>query len=484
MKNNQFLLPALLLAAVLLTASCSSGTEGTDTAAVTDNGTQTTETVTDDGFVHDNLPDDLDFSGKTYRLLTSTTTQNATVLVEEETGDLLDDAKYRRLRTVSERFDITFTENVMEWRDARDSIKNTVSAGDDAYDLASIVDREALTLASQNMLFTFDDLPYNDLTAPWWNASINNGITIAGKQVLAYSDFSISTYDFTHVLVYNKQMAEQLDLTSPYELVDAGTWTLEKYREYMAAAMRDVNGDGVMDREDIYGFHSDSRHIAPTLWVGAGVQSIVKDENDLPVYAMGDEKMLEVLEIANDLYWGEKFWYSKAENTADSNMMFVGGGSLFVNAMFGRLFGEDFRGMETDYGIIPYPKYDEAQDTYYTRVEGGTPYVVPTTAGDVEFSSAILEALSCESYNTLLPIYYELALKTKLTRDEQSVKILDMIMQNRVYDLGDTFFCDQLRDGFVVSYFSSGKLINASTVEARGKVVINAINKVTAPYIE
>ena len=279
-------------------------------------------------------------------------------------------------------------------------------------------------------------------------------------------------------------MAEQLDLTSPYDLVDAGTWTLEKYREYMSAAMRDVNGDGTMNTEDIFGFLSDSRHIAPTLWVASGVQSIGKDADDIPVYAMENEKMLEVLEIAHSLYWGEKFWYSGAENSAECNRLFANSGSLFINTMFSTLFGEDFRGMEDNYGIIPYPKYDEAQQTYYTRVEGGTPYVIPTTVGDAAFSSAILEALSCESYNTLLPVYYELALKTKLTRDERSVQSPDMIMQNRIYDLSDTFFCNQLRDDFVVNYFSSGKLINASTVESRAKTVTRAITKVTEPVLD
>lgn len=486
MKTYRWISILLLLALSVPVTGCSNDTPSSVNEDTPDNssGQEITGETEDPLSVRDDLPADLDFSGRTYRILTSDTTFNAKMVIEEETGDTLNDAKFRRNSAVSDRFGITITEEFADWRDVRDNAKNLISAGDDAYELMSIVDRVALTYAAEDMLLPFDSYEYNDLTKPYWNRSINDGITIANQHVLAYSDFNITTYDFTHVLVYNKSMAEQLNLTSPYDLVDAGTWTLETYGQYLAQALKDLNGDGVYDGSDIYGFVSNSIHLAPTLWIAGEALTITKDENDLPVYTMQNDRMISLLDTANDLYWSKGYWYQDCENSAAGYAMFATENSLFVDANFGALFREEFRGMESDYGIIPYPKYDEAQTTYYARVEGGSPHVIPTTAGDPAFSSAILEALACESYNSVLPVYYEIALKTKLARDDQSVKILDMMMQNRIYDLGDTFFCEQIRDGFVANAFGAGRPVTASLIEKNAARVENAIKKIVEPLTD
>ena len=65
----------------------------------------------------------------------------------------------------------------------------------------------------------------------------------------------------------------------------------------------------------------------------------------------------------------------------------------------------------------------------------------------------ILEALACESYKSVVPAYYEIALKTKYTRDEDSARMLDIIFENRVFDLGDTIWCTELRDGVFEGMF-------------------------------
>ena len=158
--------------------------------------------------------------------------------------------------------------------------------------------------------------------------------------------------------------------------------------------------------------------------------------------------------------------------------MFSNGQALFCNASFDALFGGIFRASNVEYGVIPYPKYDESQERYYTRVEGGFPYVVPVTVNDTEFVGAMLEALACESHNTVLPAYYEVALKTKYTRDDTSARILDMIMEGRIYDFGDTFLTGCVRDGFVSQTFSSGQPMTASKIESNTATVEAAIGDI------
>ena len=57
--------------------------------------------------------------------------------------------------------------------------------------------------------------------------------------------------------------------------------------------------------------------------------------------------------------------------------MFSEGKAHFMDMSF--FFIEELREMKTDFGIIPYPKYDENQSSYATRLCYYMPTVVPIT---------------------------------------------------------------------------------------------------------
>ncbi|MBR5681360.1 MAG: hypothetical protein IKX19_11975, partial [Clostridia bacterium] len=48
----------------------------------------------------------------------------------------------------------------------------------------------------------------------------------------------------------------------------------------------------------------------------------------------------------------------------------------------------------------------------------------------------ITEALAYESLYTLTPAYYEQTLQNKVSRDEESARMLDLIFATRTYDFG------------------------------------------------
>ena len=95
------------------------------------------------------------------------------------------------------------------------------------------------------------------------------------------------------------------------------------------------------------------------------------------------------------------------------------------------------RNLETAFGIVPVPKYSEDQDKYANVVWTVGSYVaVPKSSGDVERTGIILEALAAKSTEVLRPAYYDKALTGKYLRDDESVQQLDIIIGERVYDLG------------------------------------------------
>ena len=132
MKSTRII--ALLLA--LLTASSVGCGESADTNETTDT---TTAASTSDETTSDapELPDE-DYEGYEFRILTRIEGwgiyNNENLVVEEENGEILNDAIYTRNRTVEERFNINLTQ-ITTTNDIGNEISATVMAGDDAYDL-------------------------------------------------------------------------------------------------------------------------------------------------------------------------------------------------------------------------------------------------------------------------------------------------------------------------------------------------------------
>jgi hypothetical protein len=89
-----------------------------------------------------------------------------------------------------------------------------------------------------------------------------------------------------------------------------------------------------------------------------------------------------------------------------------------------------YRDLNFDYGILPYPKWDENQKNYITRTSSAiSVFCIPASAKDPDMTAAVLEALNSESYRSVIPAYYETALKVKYVRDDESVQALDILRE-------------------------------------------------------
>ena len=143
--------------------------------------------------------------------------------------------------------------------------------------------------------------------------------------------------------------------------------------------------------------------------------------------------------------------------------IFAGDHALFMIHRLDFASTDTLRNME-DYGIIPDAKYDESQENYITPIVNevvGIPYVVK----DADMSAMLIEALSFESYKTVRPVYFEIALKRKYSRDEDSNKMLDIIMDGvscdfayiYVKEIGDQLFYQIGKDENYSSWFAKNQ---------------------------
>lgn len=475
------------LAACAGNGDMASGTEQDSTSA-----SQAPTTQEDNSFKADYLPD-VNYDGYEFRMVTvanGTYDLITTANITDETGEVVNDAIYKRNRLVEDRYGIKIKQiDVADYQAMTDTFKKSTTAGSDDFDLCMLISRDAWATALTGAVLPVKDLPYLDVTQPWYAQDVNSEITIGGELYFAYSDECLNMFEQTMLITFNKQIAQDLELDDLYTTVKDGSWTQDKFFQYAKAAVADLDGDGTMSDTDRYGILSMSDFFYPTFWVSSGIKTVSKDDNDLLTFTGTDEKLFTVLEnVYQNIFGGEKIFfdvwndkitsYTYVKGTEDqrkvSRMQFENNLGLFFVVNLGII--PVMRGMETDFGILPFPKADESQDKYYSRVIDGWINCVPVTASDPSRTSVIMEALAVESRNITIPAYFETALRTKYARDDESQEMLDIIYAGRTMDLGDTFYMDPIRNIFVNVLV--GKKNNfASAVEAKTPAVEKALKK-------
>jgi hypothetical protein len=114
--------------------------------------------------------------------------------------------------------------------------------------------------------------------------------------------------------------------------------------------------------------------------------------------------------------------------------VFTEGHAMFADAGMGQ--AQNYRGMDDDFGILPFPKF-EYEDDYATVVNGYAHiFVIPNTVQDEFRTGAIIEALCAIGSRDVVPVFYEQSLKTKFTRDNESEAMIDIIRDSITYDIG------------------------------------------------
>ncbi len=470
----------LLLSALLITgcASSTDTTSSSDTSAASGDDT-TAETTTAETVANDQ--DELgeyDFEGDEFHMFERTTPSiHGAIDAVEETGDVLNDAIYNRNRSLEERFNFVFQETVLN---KTDDARTAVLAGDDTYDLITTRCVYAFNYAAEGIVIPVSNIPLIDLDKDYWNKDLTDNMTIMNKNFFAVGDFNLTGMDFTHLLLFNKEVAENFKVGDLYQIVKDGDWTIDKYAEMLELVTADLNGDGVKDKEDRYGIVATAKQFPPNFWIASGLLSVEKDADDKPVFKMPtNEKFFTLLDKVYQITWDNNAWYSHSETnevTDTSIQQFQSGLALFMDSSCFHV--ARLRAMEADFGILPYPKYDEAQDKYYARIEGCELFCVPVTQKNLDFAGAVLEAMACESRKEVVPAYYDMTIRTKITRDEESIEMLDLIFANRVFDWGDTIWCPDIRDGIFDDMFIANDRDFASQM-AELETKINALIETT-----
>ena len=505
------ILAILIVFSVLLPvlAGCSGG--GGDTKPAPPGGDGDAQDVSDRADSTENaaerfVPDvpDMDFGGYEFRAFVPTNNMYAsfTFAVEEDTGDTLNDAIFKRNKYIENKYNVVFKQSELEdfWL-MTDMFKRSVMSGSDDYDVSSQF--YGWNLALQGYTLPADALPHADMTKPWYMHDLNEVYSIGNRCFVAYSDEYMCAYDVRTVLCFNKNLIKDLALENPYDLVKAGAWTHDRFFDMCRAASADIDGDGKMTDRDRYGILSQYDELLSPFWVCSEVKTVVKDlEGMLVLNLAGNERLFSILDkIHLNIYGGEKILFDTHPQSGDkvtsyqadkinisgfidvSRQQFENNSGLFLTARLVTI--PNLRAMDADFGILPYPKADENQQKYYAFAAESWPRVVPSNAPNPERTGIILEALAAESRNTVIPAYKETCLKTKFARDDESLGMLDIIFDNVVVDLGTIVFWESIRNTLIEEARKKGNFVSVVEKQyAKFEKLVNEVNNSVGKSIE
>ena len=353
---------------------------------------------------------------------------------DELNGEITNDAVFNRNASLEERFNINIDTLSMDnpsHFEHVNFITNSVLSQDNAFDIASTLVYTVGGMILNNMFLNWKTIPYIELENPWWAKGVNDPFTVDNKLFAAVSDTCISCMRKTNVFLFNKEIAENFQTEDLYSVVEEGRWTLDYVINLTSDIYEDLNANGEKDPDDFFGLTTNTINSLDGFRTGCD-QNTLRDTGEGLEIIINTEKMVNIWEKTNQLVYE-----SIGTNHDDFVDLppFLENRSLLAITPLDSMFGS-LREMETDFGILPYPKYDEAQQKYYShRADDYSVMLIPVTLINKELVGAVSEAMACESNKNVMPAFYEDALKNKYSRDEKSVAMLDLIMDGRVADL-------------------------------------------------
>jgi len=359
------------------------------------------------------------------------------IMVEEINGEVLNDAVYNRTRKVEEKYNAQI--KVTPVKDPNTTIQKSIKAGDDEYQI--IQEKPVFmsaTLAPQNFLLDLKTVDSLNLDAPWYNQNAIKNLSINKKITVLAGDMTISDKSGVVMTVFNKKLSLQYGIENLYNTVKEKKWTLDKMYELITQTTVDLNGDGKMSiKDDQWGLICED--FAGWMFaVGSGNKLAELDENGLPYMMCLNEKNI------NDYEKIKKILYDKDSRTGTGDpeehvRVFAESRAFLSVDMLSSI--AMLRGMENDFGIIPVPKQDENQKDYITTISAWVSrfIAIPSTCQNTEMVGAVIDAMSRESTNTVMPAYYDNLLNQKIARDEESIDMLKQIFSSVVYDIGAVF---------------------------------------------
>ncbi len=392
-----------------------------------------------------NLPK-TDYKGHEFTFITNLgTSYNTNYLIsKDEEGEVLDSAIARRNAIIEEKYNIKIKQ--LNVSDITTEVRTQVMGGSTDFDAILTSGKRLAVMAQENLLYNLLDIELFDWDKSYWDSRSKDQLMIGEKLYFANCALNIHTIGFC--VFFNKKLVEDFQLTSPYEYMENNEWTIDNWAEMVSSISVDLNHDGNMTEVDQYGTLME--HHNPRMFLYAsGIRATTNDENGYPqVTLLSDgDKTVTLYEKLKQVFSNESISFCMTCSTpsfdsAQFNHKFSYLRSLFTQDLYlfhytseGALY--EFAEMESDFGVVPFPKYDKNQELYQTIYPANNNlFALPSINKNLERTATIIEDMNYVSSFTVIPAWFDTLLTRRFARDDESEESLHILRNNCVYDLG------------------------------------------------
>ncbi|HAN20699.1 MAG TPA: hypothetical protein DCP51_03340 [Clostridiales bacterium] len=464
-KKSIIFLLAVLLFLVSFLVSCDGNPSNKNTVSDSSNLINSG----DAGFPYDD-----NFDGQTIRIFCVNTARHVYgelqfVPNEEATTSSVSEAVKIRNDYIEEHYGLNI--EVTSAAYPSEEVKELITAGACDYDIVVDSVDKMVTSVTDNYYWSLDNII--DLDNPWWDQSSINSLTLNDKHYFVAGDALITDDDNIYLTLFNKKIYnENSELQNKYgniyDLVRDGKFTYDVFLE-MSKLVSHTDQNGQWGFYATYGNLSHS--YGSTIMVnGAGVALAEKMDDGSVKLNPGTENAVNVFdkvyEIMSDKTVTQRAELIIGQGSATSKYgftelqaMFEAGRGLFYNTTSSSItrLKNSPAILDFQFGVLPIPKFNEEQDKYYCSVNRYQSSVIgiPTTNIDNKEATAfLLEALGYFS-DDVTEAYFETTLKLQAIEDDEDAKMLDLIYNNRFYDIGAIYNWGSSVNPSLVGLYSS-----------------------------
>jgi ABC-type glycerol-3-phosphate transport system substrate-binding protein len=450
MKHISLLAAILLLLSVFVTACGGDSGTASETAPRTDTMANNTGA---EGAENTLMIDSLtaqDFGGASFRIFTSNVLSGLEMpttinYAADETGEIVNDTLFARDIWLTETYNVDVQYTVDNESGKPQRLTLLVLSGDDVHDLIiEDLATVARSLAESNCSYPLNYIDTIRLDQSYWMPELNKQLMIGDNLFFSASPLSPRYYGSVYLIMFNRDLAEDLHLPDFYKMVTDGTWTLDVMMECARVALSDTNGDGIITAEDTVGFIYEV--LTPETLVMASGYHYVQNVGGSISVMLEDPAVISLMQkIANFLQedcvalkgYGSTFDVTKAINN---------GTSLFYNPATVNLAG--YRELPYDYGILPIPKDSVEQESYISYSQpwaSACPTIPITVVGDrLDMTGTLTDAMAAYGFDYIRPAVFDNVIQLKGTRDEKSSNIINMMFENITFELTSILNFDSL----------------------------------------
>ncbi len=294
-------------------------------------------------------------------------------------------------------------------------------------------------LIKEGYVREFNDVPGVNIRADYWNYEFMDTLNLFGKHYLGYSDFNVAK---VYVLSFNKVMLEKyadaLD-ESIYDTVRGYRWTIDKMTSLANLVYIDATGDG-KTADDTFG-------ITGQQWIP---YLVFMQSSSIPLVAETEAGAMEV-SVLNDTYKertatlvdklkalakSNSAWFRYREE--DTPMIGLESERTLM-ALTKTEWLEKYLDYSVEFGVLPYPMFDEAQkDIGYRALNFDGYTTVPAYLENDLMVGETLELLSFYSEPVRIAVFEKMLGKQVADSPDDSA-MLDIVWDSVCSDFGVTY---------------------------------------------